>query len=887
MVIKNKPTEVFGYLNDVKSNFLHVFNGLTVSFLILVVALTVTFFAWQYNVNVLNLESQLKFDTNSRAATSEVQNEANRSFDLLNSVKGLFRSSHYVDRSEFEEFVNNLKIDNRYPYLLSLQYIQKVPAGTLSTFVNSVRSDVSLIPRGYPDFTVHKASKSSENDVVLYTEPFDSKDSFFGYNIRDNRELFDAFSSARDKGIPVSSKPTMIDGYSEKVFVVFVPLYKKNEIPKTINSRRDNFIGAVSGVFSSTQFFDSIFSGQNKPQDVDLEIYNSGDATSNSLLYTSDKTISVVANTASSYLRNSERVAFAGSVWVIEYGTFKDKIVGYTASRFPDIVAMGGLIGSLSLFGIVLSFATARRRALLLAETMTERLTESEEKYRSIFEALQDVYYRTDLTGAITIVSPSIEQYIGRKPEDLVGHNAKEFYLNPEARDKMIGVLMQEGVVNDYLIDLKGKDGAVINASLNALVFKDNNGKPVGVEGMLRDVSVRVKTEAVLAEKTKELETTKERITHEAHKLNAILSSMAESLIALDGNGRVVLMNQAAAILLRVAEGDAKGKNINTILPLFKDKEPIPDTASLIMEAIKTNGLTRMLMRDNVYTKDNDGRVFPIILSATSLMGYGEVEGVSAIVMFRDITEEKAIDQTKTEFVSLASHQLRTPLTAIGWYAEMLISGDTGKINKEQKSYLEQIAESNSRMVELVNSLLSVSRIDLGTFAINPEPTDLKEVSKSVIAELAPTIKKKKMKITEVYDPKVPVVSVDPKLIRIVFQNLLSNSVKYTQDKGAIEVGIKNKKTDILITVSDNGYGIPKAQQQKIFTKLFRADNVREKDTDGTGLGMYIVKSVVEQSGGEIWFESEENKGTTFFVKIPRQGMKKKPGSHTLNDAVT
>ncbi len=270
----------------------------------------------------------------------------------------------------------------------------------------------------------------------------------------------------------------------------------------------------------------------------------------------------------------------------------------------------------------------------------------------------------------------------------------------------------------------------------------------------------------------------------------------------------------------------------------------------------------------------------------------GEVIG--CVVVFRDVTKERSIDKAKTEFVSLASHQLRTPLSSINWYTEMLLAGDAGKINKEQKNYLEEVYKGNKRMVDLVNALLNVSRLELGTFAIEPEPTDVVKLAQSVADEQKPQILEKKIKLNQKYVDNLPLLNADPKLLRIVFQNLLSNAVKYTPEKGIINIDLhlvkqgepldtrKANEDSIAVTVSDTGYGIPKSQQDKIFSKLFRADNVREKDTEGTGLGLYIVKSIVDHSGGKIWFESTENEGTTFYITLPLSGMKKKEGTKAL-----
>lgn len=200
----------------------------------------------------------------------------------------------------------------------------------------------------------------------------------------------------------------------------------------------------------------------------------------------------------------------------------------------------------------------------------------------------------------------------------------------------------------------------------------------------------------------------------------------------------------------------------------------------------------------------------------------------------------------------------------------MLLTGDVGEISAEQKTYLEEIYKGNQRMVDLVNTLLDVSRIELGTFDGESKPTNIVALVESVLDEQKLQIDEKKLKLKCVLATHVPLIQVDPKLIRMVIQNLLSNSVKYTPDHGKIFISLAlDHKKNVIIQMSDTGYGIPKSQQDKIFSKLFRADNVIGKDTEGTGLGLYIAKSIVDQAGGRLWFESEENEGTTFHLLLP------------------
>ena len=361
---------------------------------------------------------------------------------------------------------------------------------------------------------------------------------------------------------------------------------------------------------------------------------------------------------------------------------------------------------------------------------------------------------------------------------------------------------------------------------------------------------------------------TKALPTHEVR-----LPTVGDGLIATDEKGNIIIINKAAERILGTKHEEIIGKHFSKItllndekgVPVLSEKHPV----SMALKAgVTTTGTT-------YYNVRKDGTKIPVAITVTPVILGGKVIGT--IKVFRDITNERAVDKAKTEFVSLASHQLRTPLSTVNWYAEMLLAGDVGTLNEKQKKYLDEVYRSNQRMVELVNALLDVSRLELGTFVIEPEPTDVCKLARSVISEEKPEIDAKKIKFSLSCGINIPLIQADPKLLHMVMQNILSNAVKYTPKEGRVRLSISlSGKDNLQIKISDTGYGIPKNQHDKIFTKLFRADNVREKDTDGTGLGLYIVKSIVENSGGKIWFESaRENDGTTFYVTLPILGMSK------------
>lgn len=238
------------------------------------------------------------------------------------------------------------------------------------------------------------------------------------------------------------------------------------------------------------------------------------------------------------------------------------------------------------------------------------------------------------------------------------------------------------------------------------------------------------------------------------------------------------------------------------------------------------------------------------------------------------------VDMAKSTFVLLASHQLRTPATNMKWFLEMLSDGEVGKLNEKQKEYIDEVSRNNERLIVLMNALLNVSRVELGVFDAVPGPIDMRGAIQKVLKEQKAFIEQKHLDITESFEPNLPSMLAEENLLTIVMQNIISNAIKYTPENGSIHINVivqrnstardrRLKGEHIIVSVADTGYGIPADQHGKVFTRFFRGDNVRAQDTDGSGLGLYMTRLIMDHLKGDIWFDSKVGAGTTFFVAFP------------------
>jgi len=241
---------------------------------------------------------------------------------------------------------------------------------------------------------------------------------------------------------------------------------------------------------------------------------------------------------------------------------------------------------------------------------------------------------------------------------------------------------------------------------------------------------------------------------------------------------------------------------------------------------------------------------------------------IIAFTITRSFEKLAETSKLKSEFINIVSHQLRSPLTNIKWTFEVLASEEFEVSKSKQDEYFINVKENIARMVELIDDLLIVSKLEEGVLTLARAELDLEDLIKRMISQYDIFAKASDIKLSFQSDNSSKALA-DSSMIKLVIENLIDNAIRYTKGGGAIDIKIKKQKDCLLCSIKDQGVGIPEKEQKHIFQKFFRAGNALKQRTKGSGLGLYVCKLIINKSGGKIWFESKENKGTTFFFTLP------------------
>jgi signal transduction histidine kinase len=346
--------------------------------------------------------------------------------------------------------------------------------------------------------------------------------------------------------------------------------------------------------------------------------------------------------------------------------------------------------------------------------------------------------------------------------------------------------------------------------------------------------------------------------------------ALAASLFSSAPDSNVILVNEIV--------------NHHTLVAAFRDK----DIAAIVRLRTTHGDLGYIALEIKKSGEDygtRDKRLLStvadeIAISMQNALHFEEIQNFNETLQGRIATATKKLsetnqrlkklDETKDEFISMASHQLRTPLTSVKGYLSMVLEGDAGSLNKNQRKLLEQSFVSSQRMVYLISDLLNLSRLNTGRFVIESTPIDLSSVIQDEVNQLAETAKSRELELIYNRPENFPMLMLDENKIHQVVMNFLDNAIYYTPSGGTVTIDLHETPTAVIYTVKDTGIGVPRSVQHKLFTKFYRAQNAQQARPDGTGLGLFMAKKVIAAQGGSLIFESVEGKGSTFGFRFSK-----------------
>lgn len=480
----------------------------------------------------------------------------------------------------------------------------------------------------------------------------------------------------------------------------------------------------------------------------------------------------------------------------------------------------------------------------------------SEEKYRKIFENIQDIFYQTDTNGIITSISPSIERYSEYKPEELLGRNIRDFYKEPNQRSNMLVEIQKHGEVADYELQLVTKSGKIVHCSLNSHFIKDLNGNVIGVEGLARDITERKVNE--------------EKI----FKLSQAIEQSPVSVVITNVQGNVEYVNPKFTSLSGYTFEELIGKNAGII------KSGI--TPGSIYENLWDTITAGNVWNGELQNRKKNGELYweNIVISpikspdgiVTNYIGIKEditekKKIIAELISAKDKAEE--LNRLKSSFLANMSHELRTPLIGILGFSEILHS----EIKEpEWNSMIDRIHQGGKRLLETLNLILDLSKHESRNAEVKYEILNINETVKECLNLLNPIAAKKEIYLQYIYHPDNLISMMDRKLFQSIVNNLVGNAIKYTRNGGVqVDVFLQTEDglTNIVLKVSDTGIGIAEKDLNIIFEEFRQVSEGLNRQYEGTGLGLAITKRFVEKLNGKIYVSSTPGEGSEFTVVLP------------------
>ena len=903
-------------------------------YLVLAASLLFTFIVSYRLAKVAEAEDRARFQALVQDVNASIESRLESYTALLRAGAGLFSANDSVKESEFRTFVQTLGLAQHYPGVQGMGFSMRLKPEERAALIAARKLD------GAESFHLWPESDREEYHAIIFLEPQDQRNrAGLGYDMFTEPTRRAPMERARDTGLPAASGRVtlfqMVDPQAiQPGFLIYAPVYRKDQRPANESQRRAALMGFVFSAFRANDFFQGIVSGVFQ-ENIEFKIYDGSDLTPENLLHRSTgPNDSAPANYQPRFVALTS-MNVAGRPWTVSSSSRPAFDLAYSKSGVPYTLAAGILVSFL-FFGVTRSQTRARAKAersetevreseTTMRKILAEReraeaaVKESEERYRELVENANDIVFALDLAGNVTSINKAVESIIGYSQTELIGMNMADF-LTPASTDS--ARLMTERKLageerTSYEVDVRAKDGRTFTLEISSRLSLQQ-GKPVGVQGVARDITTRRQAEEALRQADQralsEYERLLERIAGLAQTLGAardllaIFRGLREfTLLSVPCDGLFVSLYDPNRDIRTACYGWADGQEIDTSeLPPMRVNSTGPNsravrtnqviitsdfmTATIGQPALligPENGLRpqsslaapmsvmgRIIGTIDVQTyeraayRDEHSTAMRMAanLTAVAIENVGLLERESSA---RATAEES--NRLKDEFLATVSHELRTPLTAIlGW--SLMLEG--GSLPRDMAARAVETIKRNAKaQAQIIDDILDVSRIITGNLYLELQPIELESVLEAAINVVRPTAEAKGIQFHLNLDQGPTAVSGDANRLQQVFWNLLSNAVKFTPAGGQVTVNLRQADSHVEIQVTDSGQGISPEFLPFVFDRFRQADSTSTRQHGGLGLGLAIARHLIEIHGGAIEARSDgEGRGATFTVSLPAVG---------------
>src|SRR6267142_4506404 len=916
-------------------------------YLVLAASLLFTFIVSYRLAKVAEAEDRARFQTLVQDVNASIESRLESYTALLRAGAGLFSANDSVKESEFRSFVKTLGLAEHYPGVQGMGFSVLLKPENRAALIAARKVE------GVEDFHLWPESERQEYHGIIYLEPQDQRNrAGLGYDMFTEPTRRAPMERARDTGLPAASgRVTLFQRIDPQAvqpgFLIYAPVYRKDQHPANASERRAALRGFVFSAFRADDFFKGIVSGASQ-ENIEFTIYDGTELTPENLLHRSTRPNDSAATNYRPRFAAFTNLNVAGRPWTISYSSRPAFDLTYSRSGVPYSLAAGILISFL-FFSVTRSQTRARAKAerseaevreseTTMRKILEEReqaeaaVKESEERYRELVENANDIVFTLDLAGNVTSVNKAVESITGYSQTELIGMNMADF-LTPSSTES--ARLMTERKLageerTNYEVDVRAKDGRPFTLEISSRLAL-HQGKPVGVQGVARDITTRRQVEEALRQADQralsEYERLLERIAGLAQTLGtardllAIFRGLREfTLLSVPCDGLFVSLYDPVRDVRTACYGWADGQEIDTSgLPPMPINSTGPNS-----RAVRTNQviLTNDFMNATIgqpallIGPDNGLRPQSSLAAPMSVMGriigtidvqtyepaaYGD-EHFTAMRMAANLTavaienvgllerESSArataeeSNRLKDEFLATVSHELRTPLTAIlGW--SLMLEGGSLPSDMAARA-VETIKRNAKAQAQIIDDILDVSRIITGNLYLELQPIELESVLEAAINVVRPTAEAKGILIQLNMDPGPLAVSGDANRLQQVFWNLLSNAVKFTPSGGEVSVNLRQVDSYVEIEVTDSGQGISAEFLPFVFDRFRQADSTSTRQHGGLGLGLAIARHLIEIHGGSIEARSKgDGQGSAFTVRLPLVGSMVEAPEVSITDA--